>query len=46
MSTIETVDLSRKSKSKGKENVDYDALRFTGKNEEKLYNKVWVQNRG
>ncbi|PSS08284.1 TRNA modification GTPase [Actinidia chinensis var. chinensis] len=44
MSTIKTGDSSRKSKSKGKENLDYDASRFTRKNEEKLYNKVWVQN--
>ena len=44
MSTIETEGSSRKSKSKGKVNVDYDASRFTGKNEEKLYNKVWVRN--
>ncbi|GFZ18577.1 transmembrane protein, putative [Actinidia rufa] len=44
MSTIETGGSSKKSKSKGKENVDYDASRFTGKNEEKLYNKVWVRN--
>ncbi|GFS40604.1 hypothetical protein Acr_00g0069500 [Actinidia rufa] len=35
---------SKKSKSKGKEGVDYDASCFTGKNEEKLYNKVWVRN--
>ncbi|GFS36333.1 hypothetical protein Acr_00g0045420 [Actinidia rufa] len=35
---------SRKSKSKGKEGVDYDASRFTGINEEKLYNKVWIRN--
>ncbi|GFZ16828.1 hypothetical protein Acr_26g0000980 [Actinidia rufa] len=35
---------SKKSKSKGKESVDYDASHFTGKNEEKLYNKVFVQN--
>ena len=35
---------SKKSKSKGKESVDYDASHFTSKNEEKLYNKVWIQN--
>ncbi|GFS30838.1 hypothetical protein Acr_00g0014450 [Actinidia rufa] len=44
MSTIETEGSSRKSKSKKKENVDYDASRFTSKNKKKLYNKVWVQN--
>ena len=25
--------------------MDYDATRFTGKIEEKLYNRVWVRNR-
>ncbi|GFS33396.1 hypothetical protein Acr_00g0028170 [Actinidia rufa] len=45
MSTIETGGSSRKSKYKEKENVDYDASRFISKNEEKLYNKVWVRNR-
>ena len=35
---------SKKSKSKGKESVDYDASCFTGKNEEKLYNKVLIWN--
>ncbi|GFS46173.1 hypothetical protein Acr_00g0100590 [Actinidia rufa] len=44
MSTIEIGGSSRKSKSKGKENVDYDSSHFTSKNEEKLYNKVLVQN--
>ncbi|GFY80851.1 hypothetical protein Acr_01g0006600 [Actinidia rufa] len=44
MSTAETGGSSKKSKSKRKENVDYDASRFTGKNEERLYNKVWVRN--
>ena len=44
MSTVETGGSSKKSKSKEKENVDYDASRFTGKHQEKLYNKVWVRN--
>ncbi|GFZ18293.1 hypothetical protein Acr_27g0000320 [Actinidia rufa] len=35
---------SKKSKSKGKENVNYDASQFTSKVEETLYNKVWVRN--
>ena len=51
---METEDSEKQSKSKGtgsqkgkgKEvaNVDYDATRFTGKIEEKLYNRVWVRN--
>ncbi|GFS36492.1 hypothetical protein Acr_00g0046290 [Actinidia rufa] len=41
---METRRLSKKSKSKGKKGVDYDASRFTSKNEEKLYNKVWIWN--
>ena len=44
MSTIKTGGSSKKSKSKGKENVDYDSSRFTIKVEEKLYNRVWVKN--
>ena len=44
MSTRKAEGLNQKSKSKGKESVDYDASRFVGKVEEKLYNKVWVQN--
>ncbi|GFY91429.1 hypothetical protein Acr_07g0016250 [Actinidia rufa] len=39
MSTMETEGLSKKSKSKGKANVDYDSSQFIGKVEEKLYNK-------
>ncbi|GFZ06469.1 hypothetical protein Acr_18g0006390 [Actinidia rufa] len=35
---------TKKSKSKGKAGVDYDASHFTGQNEEKLFNKVWVRN--
>ena len=35
---------SKKSKSMGKESVNYDASHFIGKNEEKLYNKVWIRN--
>ncbi|GFY96757.1 hypothetical protein Acr_11g0010630 [Actinidia rufa] len=34
----------KKSKSKGKAGVDYDASRFTGKNAENLFNKVWIRN--
>ncbi|GFZ14447.1 hypothetical protein Acr_24g0006370 [Actinidia rufa] len=41
---METGGPSKKSKSKGNEGVDYDVSRFTGKNEEKLYNKVWIRN--
>ena len=41
---MEAGGLSKKSKSNGKEGVDYDDSRFTSKNEEKLYNKVWVRN--
>ncbi|GFY91136.1 hypothetical protein Acr_07g0013320 [Actinidia rufa] len=36
---------TKRSKSKGKAGVDYDVSRFTGQNEEKLFNKVWVRNR-
>ncbi|GFS35672.1 nucleosome assembly protein 1;2 [Actinidia rufa] len=35
---------TKRSKSKGKAGVDYDTSRFTGQNEEKLFNKVWVRN--
>ncbi|GFS38127.1 hypothetical protein Acr_00g0055870 [Actinidia rufa] len=35
---------TKRSKSKGKAGVDYDASRFMGQNEEKLFNKVWVRN--
>ncbi|GFZ03389.1 hypothetical protein Acr_16g0000130 [Actinidia rufa] len=35
---------TKRSKSKGKAGVDYDASRFTGQNEKKLFNKVWVRN--
>ncbi|GFS31878.1 hypothetical protein Acr_00g0019670 [Actinidia rufa] len=34
----------KRSKSKGKAGVDYDASRFTGKNTENLFNKVWIRN--
>ncbi|GFZ14741.1 hypothetical protein Acr_24g0009310 [Actinidia rufa] len=34
----------RGQKSKGKAVVDYDASRFTGKNAENLFNKVWIRN--
>ncbi|GFS40703.1 hypothetical protein Acr_00g0069930 [Actinidia rufa] len=44
MSAMEVGDSSKKSKSKGKESVDYDSSRFTGKVEEKLYNRVWVES--
>ncbi|GFS36692.1 hypothetical protein Acr_00g0047450 [Actinidia rufa] len=40
MSTMKTGSSSKKSKSKGKENADYDSSRFTGKVEEKLYNNL------
>ncbi|GFY90855.1 hypothetical protein Acr_07g0010510 [Actinidia rufa] len=43
MSTVVTGGSSIKLKSKGKEGVDYDASRFIGLNEEKLYNKVWIR---
>ncbi|GFY87384.1 hypothetical protein Acr_05g0010230 [Actinidia rufa] len=36
---------TKRSKSKGKAGVDYDASRFTGKNAENLFNKVWIRNR-
>ncbi|GFS36318.1 hypothetical protein Acr_00g0045330 [Actinidia rufa] len=35
---------TKRSKSKGKAGVDYDASRFTGKNAENLFNKVWIRN--
>ncbi|GFY96758.1 nucleosome assembly protein 1;2 [Actinidia rufa] len=35
---------TKRSKSKGKAGVDYDASRFTGKNAENLFNKVWIHN--
>ena len=41
---MEAGGTSKKSKYKGNERIDYDASRFTGKVEEKLYNKVWVRN--
>ncbi|GFS34062.1 hypothetical protein Acr_00g0032030 [Actinidia rufa] len=44
MSAMEAGGSGKKSKSKGKESVDYDSSRFTGKVEEKLYNIVWVRN--
>ncbi|GFS29013.1 hypothetical protein Acr_00g0004980 [Actinidia rufa] len=44
MSTMKTRGSSKKSKSKGNENVDYDSSQFSGKVEEKLYNRVWVRN--
>ncbi|GFS44270.1 hypothetical protein Acr_00g0089480 [Actinidia rufa] len=34
----------KRSKSKGKAGVDYDVSRFTGKNAENLFNKVWIRN--
>ena len=40
--TMESGGSSQKSKFKGQ--VDYDYSQFTGKVEEKLYNKVWVRN--
>ena len=33
-----------KEKEKEPTNLDYDHTRFTGKLEEKLYNRVWVRN--
>ncbi|PSS08084.1 ATP-dependent protease ATPase subunit HslU like [Actinidia chinensis var. chinensis] len=44
MSAMEAGGSGEKSKSKGKESVDYDSSRFNGKVEEKLYNRVWVRN--
>ncbi|GFZ18286.1 hypothetical protein Acr_27g0000250 [Actinidia rufa] len=44
MSTMEAGSSGKKSKSKGKEKVDYDSSRFTDKVKEKLYNRVWVRN--
>ncbi|GFY95309.1 hypothetical protein Acr_10g0006940 [Actinidia rufa] len=44
MSIMEAKGLDKKSKSKRNEKVDYDSSRFAGKVEEKLYNRVWVQN--
>ncbi|GFY85313.1 hypothetical protein Acr_04g0000510 [Actinidia rufa] len=41
---METGGSSKKSKSKGKGNVDYDSSRFTGMVKEKLYNRIWVSN--
>ena len=41
---METGGSSKKSKSKGKEEVDYDSSRFTGKDEERIYNRVWILN--
>ncbi|GFZ19876.1 hypothetical protein Acr_28g0005810 [Actinidia rufa] len=35
---------TKRSKSKGKAGVDYDASCFTGKNAENLFNKVWIRN--
>ncbi|GFZ14636.1 hypothetical protein Acr_24g0008260 [Actinidia rufa] len=35
---------TKRSKSKGKAGVDYDTSRFTGKNAENLFNKVWIRN--
>ncbi|GFS36154.1 hypothetical protein Acr_00g0044390 [Actinidia rufa] len=35
---------TKRSKSKGKAGVDYDASHFTGKNAENLFNKVWIRN--
>ncbi|GFS36414.1 GDP-L-galactose phosphorylase 1 [Actinidia rufa] len=35
---------TKRSKSKGKAGVDYDASRFTGKNAKNLFNKVWIRN--
>ncbi|GFS36417.1 hypothetical protein Acr_00g0045820 [Actinidia rufa] len=35
---------TKRSKSKGKAGVNYDASRFTGKNAENLFNKVWIRN--
>ncbi|XP_057495951.1 uncharacterized protein LOC130780945 [Actinidia eriantha] len=40
---MKTRGSSKKSKSKGNESVDYDASRFTGKHEKKLYNKVCIR---
>ncbi|GFS36372.1 hypothetical protein Acr_00g0045580 [Actinidia rufa] len=34
----------KRSKSKGKAGVDYDASHFTGKNAKNLFNKVWIRN--
>ncbi|GFS42896.1 hypothetical protein Acr_00g0082390 [Actinidia rufa] len=44
MSTIEAGGSGKNSRSKRKENVDYDSSWFTDKVEEKLYNRVWVRN--
>ncbi|GFS41392.1 hypothetical protein Acr_00g0074030 [Actinidia rufa] len=44
MSTMEAEGSGTKSKYKGNEKVDYDSSRFTGKVEEKFYNRVWVRN--
>ncbi|GFY91138.1 hypothetical protein Acr_07g0013340 [Actinidia rufa] len=35
---------TKRSKSKGKAGVDYDASRFTEKNAKNLFNKVWIRN--
>ncbi|GFS42198.1 hypothetical protein Acr_00g0078460 [Actinidia rufa] len=35
---------TKRSKSKEKAGVDYDASRFTGENVENLFNKVWIRN--
>ncbi|GFZ15674.1 hypothetical protein Acr_25g0000830 [Actinidia rufa] len=35
---------TKRSKSKGKTGMGYDASRFTGQNEKKLFNKIWVRN--
>ncbi|PSS08051.1 TRNA-dihydrouridine(47) synthase [Actinidia chinensis var. chinensis] len=45
MSSMEAGGSGKNSKSKGKENVDYNSSQFTGKVEEKLYNRVWIRNR-
>ncbi|PSR98011.1 Immunoglobulin superfamily member 8 like [Actinidia chinensis var. chinensis] len=44
LGNMERKSPTKRSKSKGKAGVDYDASRFTGQNDEKLFNKVFIRN--
>ncbi|GFS29009.1 hypothetical protein Acr_00g0004960 [Actinidia rufa] len=44
MSATKAGGLGKKSKSKRKKSMNYDFSRFTGKVEEKFYDRVWVRN--
>lgn len=45
LSNMEHGSPTKRSKSKGKAGVDYDASCFTRKNAKNYFNEVWIRNR-